>query len=110
MQVALRKMSTALGLCCVLGLAACGPEPGQVVTGDIPPPTNSSGLEERLPDTCKLTNYQSFVGQRLAAVTLPTGINQRVVKPGTILTQEYVSSRVNFHVNEDGVIAKVICG
>lgn len=92
----------------LLGVAACGPTPNDVVTGDEPP--IQSGLEERLPDTCKLTNYDGFVGQPLAAVTLPTGAETRIVRPGTILTQEYVASRVNFHVDQAGIITKVICG
>lgn len=107
MQVAPLKMSILLTV--MLGLAACGPEQG-AGSGTPPNPTNTSGLEERLPDTCKLANYQNQVGQRLSASTLPVGVNARIVRPGTILTQEYVASRVNFHVDEAGVITKVICG
>lgn len=92
----------------LLGLVACGPTTDDVVTGDEPP--TPTGPEERLPDTCKLTNYEGFVGQPLAAVTLPAGLNSRIVRPGTILTQEYDAGRVNFHVDETGVITKVICG
>lgn len=107
MQAAPLKMS---GLFVVLlCLAACGPEQG--AGGGTPPdPANASGLEERLPDTCKLANYQSLVGQRLSALVLPVGVDTRIVRPDAILTQEYVSSRVNFHVNEAGFVTKVICG
>ncbi len=73
-------------------------------------PVNTSGLEEKLPDTCKLDNYRAFVGQPLAASAIPTGINSRIVKPGTILTQEYDAARVNFYVDEAGTITRVICG
>ena len=109
MQVATRKtVLPTVAAILLAGVVACAPEADQVVTGGNAPITSASGLEERLPDTCKLDNYQSLVGQQLAAP--PAGIDARIVRPGTILTQEYVSSRVNFHVDEAGVVTKVICG
>lgn len=89
-------------------LAACAPTPD-------PEPiplenVNTSGLEEKLPDTCKLDNYQTFVGQPLAANVIPDTVKSRIVQPGTILTQEYVADRVNFYVDETGTVIRVICG
>ncbi len=70
----------------------------------------TSGLEERLPDTCKLDNFRAFVGQQFADITVPAGTKTRVVLPGQILSQVYEADRVNIHVNGDGQVTKVICG
>ncbi|WP_298361124.1 I78 family peptidase inhibitor [uncultured Litoreibacter sp.] len=93
-----------------LVLVGCAPTTDASIDGDLTEPANTSGLEERLPDTCKLDRYAGFVGQLQSDVAIPTGSDTRIVKPGTILTQEYVANRVNFYVNEDGIITRVICG
>lgn len=100
----------ALHLACVAALAACAPPPEEVVTGIDGTPDSTSGLEERLPDTCNLSNYEGFVGQPLAAVTLPTDVKTRIVRSNSIVSQVYESARVNFHVDDGGTITKVICG
>lgn len=112
MHAGLTNIKTrSLAAVLVLGMmAACAPVPEETTDGFGQEVANTSGLEEKLPDTCKLDNYQSFVGQPLAAVTIPSSVKSRIVKPSTILTQEYVSDRVNFHVDEAGTIFKVICG
>jgi hypothetical protein len=71
---------------------------------------STSGLQERLPDTCGLSNYEGFVGQTTAAVIIPPEANTRVVQPGEILSQIYVADRVNFYVDGQGVITRIICG
>ena len=71
---------------------------------------NTSGLEERLPDTCMLSNYEGFVGQPIAATILPDDVTTRVVQPGMILSQIYVADRVNFYVDADGIITQITCG
>lgn len=93
-------------------MVACAPavDDVQPVEIDAEQPEVSSGLEERLPDTCKLDNFRSFVGQQFADVTVPEGTKTRVVLPGMILSQVYEADRVNIHVNADGQITKVICG
>lgn len=112
MKVALKTMTTraALSLAVVTSLAACTPPPDEVVTDVNGDAINSSGLEERLPDTCNLSNYDGYVGQSLAAVAIPTDVDTRIVRPTTILSQIYESARVNFYVGDDGVITRVVCG
>lgn len=94
-------------------LMACAPVPDVIdpipLDAEVEVPS-SSGLEERLPDTCKLADFQGFVGQPISSVVLPVEANTRVVEPGEILSQIYVADRVNFYVDEEGVITRVICG
>ncbi|MEE4209494.1 MAG: I78 family peptidase inhibitor [Parvularcula sp.] len=59
---------------------------------------------------CPADEYQGFVGAQLAAVTYPRDLNVRIIEPGQMYTQEYRADRMNFHLDEDGVITKVICG
>lgn len=68
-------------------------------------------LIERLPNTCRLQNYQQFVGQD-AAVLAGAGLDRawRVVGPNAIVTQEYNPARLNFRTNASGVIQRIICG
>lgn len=96
-------------------LMACAPAPVEVVA-PVTAGENSAGgsatpgLQERLPDTCGLDNYQGFIGQPVAAITYPAGDNVRVVQPGEILSQIYVADRVNLYVDEASVVQRIICG
>lgn len=69
------------------------------------------GLTERLPNTCKLENYQQYVGQNAAVIT-SAGLDRpwRIVLPDTIVTQEYNPARLNFRANANGVIQQITCG
>ncbi len=86
----------------LLALAAC--EPAPPVTEEI------EGLDKLTPDTCGAADYQSLVGGNIAATTLPSDLNDRVIRPGDIVTQEYRPDRINFRVDESGVIQSVTCG
>ncbi len=109
-DLTLKARSCAFMLSCAAMIAACAPVPEDVVTEVDGTPIGASGLEERLPDTCNLSNYEGFVGQPLAAVTIPTDVQTRIVRSNSILSQVYEAARVNFHVNDSGTITKVICG
>jgi hypothetical protein len=73
--------------------------------------TQQSGLVERLPNTCKLENYQQFQGQP-ASILASAVIDRpwREVRPDAIVTQEYNPGRLNFHTNAAGVIQRIACG
>ncbi|MEM7470644.1 MAG: I78 family peptidase inhibitor [Pseudomonadota bacterium] len=91
-------------------LLACAPvDDVQPIEVDAEPQV-TSGLEERLPDTCELFNFEGFVGQQFADITVPEGTKTRVVLPGLIVSQVYEADRVNIHVDGEGKITKVICG
>lgn len=100
-----------LGVVLAVLLAGCAPTPEAVVTDvDGNAVGNTSGLQERLPDTCNLTNYDGYVGQPVSAVAIPPGVKTRIVRPADILSQVYEAARVNFYVDEAGTITRVICG
>ncbi|WP_157973593.1 I78 family peptidase inhibitor [Tropicimonas sp. IMCC34043] len=71
----------------------------------------SSGLTERLPDTCKLETFQYLMGLTPAAVAA-AGFSEpyRIVGPNDIVSQEYNPLRVNFYTDERGQINRIICG
>lgn len=60
--------------------------------------------------TCPADGYQGFVGKNIAAVIYPSDLKVRVLQPDTVVTMEYVPDRMNIHVDDDGVITKIICG
>lgn len=78
-------------------LAACVPAPED--DGFAPPP-----------ETCPAADYEGLVGSSLAAVTLPAGLNMRIIGPDTAVTLEIIDSRINFFVDDDGIVTSVSCG
>ncbi len=96
-------------------LMACGgtPQDDVVIEGPVvdgPVVENTSGLEERLPDTCMLTNFAGSEGQDVSVIFIPEGVITRVIRPGEIVSQVYVAERVNFYVDANGIVTRVICG
>jgi hypothetical protein len=70
-----------------------------------------NGLTEREPDTCALTQAEFLRGQ--PGTLVPTaGLTHpyRIIQPGSIITQEYNAARVNFYLDEAGIIARISCG
>ncbi len=61
-------------------------------------------------DTCGASDYASFIGTNIAAITLPADLDHRVVGPDSILTQDFVETRLNINVDENGVIQSLTCG
>lgn len=91
-------------------LMACGGAPQDDVIVDGPVVENTSGLEERLPDTCMLSNYAGSEGQQFSAIFVPDGVITRVIRPGEIVAQLYVAERVNFYVDGNDTVTRIICG
>lgn len=72
---------------------------------------NEGGLLERLPDTCRLEDYQQFAGQSGASAA--AGVSDRPVRiigPADIVTQEYNPQRVNFYTDGAGIVQRITCG
>lgn len=70
---------------------------------DLPP-------DEAPPTACGAVDYQWLVGENLAAVTLPSDLNARIITPGTVITMDYNPRRMNIVVDERGYIIRVYCG
>jgi hypothetical protein len=86
----------------LLGSCACTPESEpQDPPNDLGPPVAES---------CPAEDYQGLIGSPLAAVTYPSDLNARVVRPGDVMTMEYRGDRMNIRVDDEGVITQVTCG
>jgi len=62
-------------------------------------------------DPCGSYGFLSQVGLMAEAVpagTFPESV--RMIRPGTMVTQDYQSERLNVHINENGRIVRIDCG
>ncbi|MDU8944476.1 I78 family peptidase inhibitor [Ovoidimarina sediminis] len=63
------------------------------------------------PDACGASGLQHLVGQSesvFAAMTFPD--TTRFIRPGMAVTMDYSEERLNFYLDETGVITEVRCG
>ncbi|MEM7739849.1 MAG: I78 family peptidase inhibitor [Pseudomonadota bacterium] len=105
--------SRSLTLFVLLALAACAasePPADPQPTQEVPLVQETGDLETPDPTPCGAEGYQRFVGQPLAAVTYPSERRVRVLRPGVMVTMEYVAERMSIHVDDDGIVTRVICG
>lgn len=94
-----------------LGLVAACTNPGTVGAPPEGPVSEEPGLGGPLPeDACGASGYQGLVGKNLAAVTLPDDLNARVLRPGQVVTMEYLPERMNIDVDKTGAIRSIRCG
>ncbi|MGR3540032.1 MAG: I78 family peptidase inhibitor [Hasllibacter sp.] len=61
-------------------------------------------------DTCGASDYRGAIGTPLAALSLPADLDDRIVRPGDAVTQDYRPGRINFELDENDVVARVTCG
>ncbi len=103
-------MRLVLTFATLLGLAACstsapitgGEQPRQPVTGSYP-----TGMD----DSCGAEAYAVLIGQDATALERILILREvRVIRPGSIVTQDYLPQRLNFRVNTAGVISELTCG
>lgn len=81
----------------LLALTACEePEPDVTVGPDA--------------DACGASGYQSVIETPLAALSLPADLNDRIIRPGDAVMQDFRPDRINFELNEDDVVIRVTCG
>ncbi|MEM9706554.1 MAG: I78 family peptidase inhibitor [Pseudomonadota bacterium] len=83
-----------LGLVGVLLFAACSTDGDQVVS----------------PDTCGAGAFSGFLGQNIASVALAEALNHRIIRPGDAVTRDYSLDRINFYLDENNTITRIICG
>tara|TARA_R110002167_G_scaffold1426_1_gene6656 strand:- start:124141 stop:124542 length:402 start_codon:yes stop_codon:yes gene_type:complete len=86
-------------------LAAC--------TSVAPMPT--APVIQRLPvgvaDTCGAARYQTLLDQGATALERVLILGEvRIIRPSTIVTQDFRPTRMNFHIGTDGQIAQISCG
>ena len=99
---------------CAAALAACGetttstPAAPEAVVAEAPAPTNAA--EATAQDTCGAAAHLALVGTSASAVdlaTLPAGT--RIVTPETMVTQDFVPTRLNITTSTDGNVASLNC-
>jgi hypothetical protein len=90
----------------LMALAACSPP-----APSAPQPPVQDALPSGLGDTCNAVRYHTLLNQDATALERILILGQvRIIRPGTITTQDYLPERMNFHVGTDGKIAKISCG
>ena len=94
--------------------AACTPP-----AADTPPPAEpaveapagpTNAAEATAADTCGAAAHQALVGTAASAIdlaTLPPGT--RIVTPETMVTQDFVPTRLNITTGTDGNVASLNC-
>jgi glucose/arabinose dehydrogenase len=100
---------------CAAALAACGetttstPAAPEAPVSEAPAaPTNAA--EATAQDTCGAAAHLALVGTSASAIdlaTLPAGT--RIVTPETMVTQDFVPTRLNVTTNTDGNVASLNC-
>jgi hypothetical protein len=70
-----------------------------------------SGGDEGESSACEAEHWQQLIGMTMAdaqAQDLPDAT--RIVEWGGMVTQDYVPSRMNVHLDQNGRVYRVICG
>lgn len=91
----------------LLALAGCTATqiagPTQTPIGDTLP----TGMD----DTCGAQRYHTLRGQDATALERILIMGQvRVLRPGTIATQDLRTERINFHIDSSNRIVRISCG
>ncbi len=80
------------------------------------PPAEEAAPRDRLlfvpskDEPCPARFYEEFVGQNLAEVAFPEGQNRRVIRPGQMVTMDYIGSRMNIYLDDDEKVERITCG
>lgn len=95
-------MKQVLPIAALVLATACTPSAPAVVTDPVP-----TGLD----DTCDAARYGFVVGQDATALERILILGQvRVIRPGSVVTQDYRPERINFEVGDTGAIRRITCG
>jgi hypothetical protein len=99
---------------CLIALAACGQttpattEAPAEVAATTTGPTNAADATAQ--DTCGAAAFASIVGQPATTINLGTlAAGTRIVTPETMVTQDFVATRLNIIVGADGNVASLSC-
>jgi len=91
----------------LMALAACS---AQTPTASKPVAVGDA-LPTGMDDTCHAVRYHTLLNQDATQLEKILILGQvRIIRPGTIVTQDYAPQRMNFHVGENGKINQISCG
>ena len=107
-------MRTFLMTACVLALAACGqttaPPTTETPAAETPVAAPANAAEATARDTCGAAAHQALIGTAASGIdlsTLPPGA--RIITPETMVTQDFVPTRLNITTGTDGNVASLNC-
>ena len=109
----MRTVSGFFGAMALVVLAGCD-APNDVaveaVDFDEPAVLTEETADAGLPEECDAAEYRGFIGQNIAAVTVPTGPMLRAYGETDIITQDYLPQRTNVVYDGSRTITRVFCG
>jgi hypothetical protein len=74
-------------------------------------PDTDPAPEPAMPDTCNATARLDLIGQPATALERVLIMDMvRVIRPDDMVTMDYRENRINFYVNEAGLISDIRCG
>jgi len=100
-------MKRAATLLLTLSIAACAsPSPAAETPGD-----PNAALPAPSSDTCGASMYGELIGKPIDGPGVPgeSRLN-RLIRPGTQVTMDYIAQRMNIEANTAGIIQKINCG
>lgn len=87
------------------------PEEVETTTEEPAEAVQPSGLIERTPDSCGVSENEELVGQPVETFNQDAWPEPvRVVAPGSIITTDYNAKRINLDIDKSGTITRIWCG
>lgn len=99
---------------CAAALAACG-QTTTPATTETPatvetPAAPTNAVEATAQDTCGAAAHQALIGTPASGIDLATfPAGTRIVTPETMVTQDFVPTRLNITTGTDGNVASLNC-
>jgi len=103
-----RAMKYLMSAAALLALVACEPTTSDGSSGDAP---GNGAQREARASSCGADTVQNFVGgprSALSQTAWPAGT--RFIFPGMPVTTEFLPTRLNFTIGQDGIVSKAWCG
>lgn len=92
---------------------AIAPTDAAVDGTQAPPPLPFTPRQPESPDPldpCFAGSYLDLIGRQVATIGIAETESFRLIRPDSVVTQDFVPSRVNALVEPSGMISSVYCG
>ena len=114
-------MRLSLTLAACFAIAACGSSPSEPDPALLEPAAAAEVADTRTPDEiraeaeaalaeCKGADWLDEIGKPGAPLALELPQNARIIKPGSIITQDYNPQRINVDLDQAGNVSRIWCG
>ncbi len=75
------------------------------------PDVGSPPVPQAMADTCGAAPHSALIGQPATALERVLIMRQvRVIYPDTMVTMDFIPTRINFEIDAAGRIARITCG